>query len=65
MKLGYIGLGKMGFNMVERLLEKKHQVVVYARNQETVKASARRGAEGAGDMMWKKKNNGRNRIQAH
>jgi 6-phosphogluconate dehydrogenase (decarboxylating) len=26
MKLGYIGLGKMGFNMVERLLQKWHEV---------------------------------------
>jgi len=26
MKLGYIGLGKMGHNMVERLAEKQHEV---------------------------------------
>jgi 6-phosphogluconate dehydrogenase len=44
MKLGYIGLGKMGFNMVERLLEKKYEVVVYDKNQDLVKTIARQGA---------------------
>src|SRR4051812_41720673 len=29
MKLGYIGLGKMGANMVERLREKGHEPVTY------------------------------------
>jgi len=28
MKIGFIGLGKMGFNMVHRLLNDKHEVVV-------------------------------------
>ena len=45
MKLGYIGLGKMGFNMVERLLEKGHEVVIFDRNRETVSALAAKGAE--------------------
>ena len=43
-ELGYIGLGKMGFNMVERLLENRYGVVVYDVNQEAVKALAGRGA---------------------
>ena len=43
MKLGYIGLGKMGFNMVERLLEKDHEVVVFDRNKEAVSALAAKG----------------------
>jgi 6-phosphogluconate dehydrogenase len=47
MKLGYIGLGKMGFSMVERLLEKKHQVVVFDTNQEAVSAIAAKGADQA------------------
>lgn len=34
MTLGYIGLGKMGKNMVLRLLEKKHQVVAWNRSPE-------------------------------
>ncbi len=37
MKLGYIGLGKMGFNMVERLLEKGYEVVVFGRNEKVVR----------------------------
>lgn len=44
MKLGYIGLGKMGFNMVERLLEKKHDVVVYNRSVEPVDEISNKGA---------------------
>ena len=29
MKIGFIGLGKMGYNMVQRLLNDKHEVVVW------------------------------------
>jgi 6-phosphogluconate dehydrogenase len=34
MKLGYIGLGKMGKNMVLRLLEKGHEIVAWNRSPE-------------------------------
>ncbi|OPA81206.1 6-phosphogluconate dehydrogenase (decarboxylating) [Paenibacillus selenitireducens] len=34
MKLGMIGLGKMGFNLVQNLLHHQHQVVVYDVNPE-------------------------------
>ena len=44
MKLGYLGLGKMGFNMVERILEKGHQVVAYNRSPGPLKRIARIGA---------------------
>ncbi len=44
MKLGYVGLGKMGYNMVERLLEKGHDVTVYNRSPEPVRKIAREGA---------------------
>ncbi len=47
MKLGYIGLGKMGFNMAELLLEKGHRVVAYNRSPDPVKRLAERGAEPA------------------
>ena len=47
MKLGYIGLGKMGYNMVELLLDKHYQVVVYNRSMEPAKRIARRGAQPA------------------
>jgi 6-phosphogluconate dehydrogenase len=43
-KLGYIGLGKMGFNMVVRLLEKGHSVVAYNRSAGPVRAAADKGA---------------------
>ena len=50
MKLGYIGLGKMGYNMVELLLDKKYEVVVYDRSEELVKKIAQRGAEPADSL---------------
>ena len=45
MKLGYIGLGKMGANMVERFLEKGYEVVAYDRNADAVKAARHKGAQ--------------------
>jgi 6-phosphogluconate dehydrogenase len=36
MKLGIIGLGRMGGNMAERLIKGGHEVVGYARSKETV-----------------------------
>lgn len=45
MKLGYIGLGKMGYNMAERLLEKGHQLVVFNRSEEPVKKISKQGAQ--------------------
>jgi 6-phosphogluconate dehydrogenase len=47
MKLGYIGLGKMGFNMVERLLEKSREVVAFDRNPDAIKAVKSKGAQTA------------------
>jgi len=44
MQLGMIGLGRMGANMVRRLLRGGHQCVVYDRNLESVKQLAREGA---------------------
>lgn len=36
MKIGYIGLGKMGYNMALRLVEKGHTVVAYNRTPEKI-----------------------------
>jgi 6-phosphogluconate dehydrogenase len=44
MKLGFIGLGKMGANMVERLLRNKHEVVVYNRSVDKINEAAEKGA---------------------
>jgi 6-phosphogluconate dehydrogenase len=47
MQLGMIGLGRMGANMVRRLMKAGHQCVVYDRNQDAVKQLAGEGATGA------------------
>jgi 6-phosphogluconate dehydrogenase len=44
MQIGYIGLGKMGKNMVLRLLEKGHEVVVWNRSIEPREEVAKAGA---------------------
>ncbi len=51
MKLGYIGLGKMGSNMVERLLEKGHEVMAFDRNADAVKAARNKGAQTADTLI--------------
>src|SRR6267143_1616846 len=47
MQLGMIGLGRMGANMVRRLLRGGHQCVVYDVHPEPVKDLAKEGATGA------------------
>ncbi len=44
MKLGFIGLGKMGKNIVEHALEKRHEVVVYNRTQSKMEEVMKQGA---------------------
>ncbi|CAM4525036.1 6-phosphogluconate dehydrogenase [Paenibacillus endophyticus] len=46
MKLGIIGLGKMGFNLMLNVLEHDHQAVVFDVNAETVDKAAAEGAKG-------------------
>ncbi|HLN00229.1 MAG TPA: decarboxylating 6-phosphogluconate dehydrogenase [Bryobacteraceae bacterium] len=50
MQLGMIGLGRMGANMVRRLMEGGHECVVFDRNQESVKQLAGEGATGSGSL---------------
>jgi len=50
MQIAMIGLGKMGANMVERLLEGGHSVVVYDRSADAVKASVGKGATGCASL---------------
>jgi 6-phosphogluconate dehydrogenase len=47
MKLAYIGLGKMGKNMVNHLLKKDWDIVAYNRSLEPTKEVEKNGAEGA------------------
>ena len=44
MKVGFIGLGRMGFHMVERLLRHKISVVAYNRSPEKTRKIAKKGA---------------------
>lgn len=44
MKIGFIGLGKMGGNMVQRLLLNKHEVVVFDFNTSIVDDLSKKGA---------------------
>ena len=47
MQLGMVGLGRMGGNMTERLIEHGHDVVAFDRNPDTVAAAASGGAKPA------------------
>jgi 6-phosphogluconate dehydrogenase len=56
MQLGMIGLGRMGANMVRRLLRAGHQCVVYDRSAEAVQNLVKDGATGVeslGDFVAK------------
>jgi 6-phosphogluconate dehydrogenase len=48
--LGFIGLGRMGFNMVKRLLNENHQVTVYNRTTEKVNQAVKLGAMPASSL---------------
>src|SRR5262249_56309476 len=50
MQLGMIGLGRMGANMVQRLLEGGHSVVAFDRSAAAVAASVQQGAGGAASL---------------
>ena len=50
MQLGMIGLGRMGANMVRRLIRAGHECVVFDRSQETVQALAKEKAIGASSL---------------
>ena len=50
MQLGMIGLGRMGANMVERLLRGGHQLVGYDRDPAAVQRVAGKGASGADSL---------------
>ncbi|KAF0245051.1 MAG: 6-phosphogluconate dehydrogenase [bacterium] len=50
MQLGFIGLGKMGANMVQRLLNGEHKVVVFDFNKAAVDALVEKGATAADSL---------------
>jgi len=47
MQIGIIGLGRMGGNIVRRLIRHGHEAVVYDRDQTAVMGVAGEGAAGA------------------
>ena len=50
MRIGMIGLGRMGGNMVTRLTRGGHEVVAYTRDQTKVQKAVEEGALGAKDL---------------
>src|SRR5256885_1368676 len=50
MRIGMIGLGRMGANMVRRLVKGGHECVAYDRKPATVAALAAEGAQGANSL---------------
>ena len=50
MQLGMVGLGRMGANLVRRLMRDGHDCVVYDINPDAIKELAGEGAEGAASL---------------
>ncbi len=50
MQIGMIGIGRMGGDMVRRLLKGGHECVVYGRNAVAVNALVAAGAQGCEDL---------------
>jgi 6-phosphogluconate dehydrogenase len=51
MKLGFVGLGKMGGNMVKRLLVKGHEIVAYAPSESSREEAKSEGAQVANSLQ--------------
>ena len=50
MQLGFVGLGKMGLNMVTRLARGGHQIVAYDRSPDAVRRAEAAGARGTASL---------------
>src|SRR5471032_2630597 len=50
MQIGFVGLGKMGLNMVTRLIQGGHTVVAYDRSADAVARAATSGAKGVSTL---------------
>ena len=50
MQLGMVGLGRMGANIVRRLMRAGHDCVVYDVSADAVRALEQEGATGAADL---------------
>jgi 6-phosphogluconate dehydrogenase len=49
-KIGMVGLGRMGANMTLRLIQHGHEVVAYDRNEQSVAGVSSEGAQGVGSL---------------
>ena len=50
MQLGFVGLGRMGLNMVTRLIRGGHQIVAYDRSADAVARAETAGARGVSSL---------------
>src|SRR2546430_685192 len=50
MEMGMVGLGRMGGNMVTRLLRRGHRMIAFDRSPDAVAAARSGGAVGAGSL---------------
>lgn len=50
MKIGLVGLGKMGFNLGQNLIDRKHEVVAFDLNTDAVKKLQAYGAQGTSSL---------------
>ena len=50
MKIGFVGLGRMGANMVRRLLARGHEIVAYAPHERSRKEVEKYGASGVSSL---------------
>jgi 6-phosphogluconate dehydrogenase len=50
MRIGMVGLGKMGANMAQRLIQGGHQVVGFNRTPEAIERLQQQGGEGVGSL---------------
>jgi len=63
MEMGMVGLGRMGGNMVLRLLKRGHRMIAYDRSADAVKSHEAQGAVGANSLEeFVKKFDGRPRV---
>lgn len=62
MRVGFVGLGKMGRQIVQKLLQDGHEVVVFDTNQEAVQECKNQGAHSSEDRADLVKKLGKNPI---
>ncbi|MEJ9152524.1 NAD(P)-binding domain-containing protein, partial [Bacillus smithii] len=51
MKIGLIGLGKMGLNLGQNLIDHRHEVVAYDVNPKAVEEIQKYGAQGTSNLQ--------------